>query len=387
MNEILSSQTFLLTLTLAVYLGSMWLYKKVRFALLHPLIVSMGVLILFLKLSGIPYDLFMKQIQIIDFMLGLSVVALGYLLHEQISQIKGNVIAIVTAIVTGSAVGILSVALIARAMGAEQAVIASLEPKSVTTAIALNVSAQSGGIPALTAVVVILVGIFGGVAGPFILKKIGVESKIAKGLAMGAAAHAMGTARAMQLGAVEGAISGLAPGALDALLMRFCELLMSLPSLILVLFLQAVWGKPTPTSIAVVLALTSWMTLAKLVRSEVRRIRESDYILSAKIMGADFTYLLQKYLLPNLISPAMFMVVSSFGQAIIAETTLSFLGLGLPVSQVSWGSLLSLSKNALLSNQWWMILLPGLVLVTTLVCITELGEYARARNNRLQSNL
>ena len=205
MNEILSSQTFLLTLTLAVYLGSMWLYKKVRFALLHPLIVSMGVLILFLKLSGIPYDLFMKQIQIIDFMLGLSVV-------EQISQIKGNVIAIVTAIVTGSAVGILSVALIARAMGAEQAVIASLEPKSVTTAIALNVSAQSGGIPALTAVVVILVGIFGGVAGPFILKKIGVESKIAKGLAMGAAAHAMGTARAMQLGAVEGAISGLAIG-------------------------------------------------------------------------------------------------------------------------------------------------------------------------------
>ena len=186
---------------------------------------------------------------------------------------------------------------------------------------------------------------------------------------------------------VYGAISGLAPGALDALLMRFCELLMSLPSLILVLFLQAVWGKPTPTSIAVVLALTSWMTLAKLVRSEVRRIRESDYILSAKIMGADFTYLLQKHLLPNLISPAMFMVVSSFGQAIIAETTLSFLGLGLPVSQVSWGSLLSLSKNALLSNQWWMILLPGLVLVTTLVCITELGEYARARNNRLQSNL
>ena len=189
------------------------------------------------------------------------------------------------------------------------------------------------------------------------------------------------------LALVYGAISGLAPGALDALLMRFCELLMSLPSLILVLFLQAVWGKPTPTSIAVVLALTSWMTLAKLVRSEVRRIRESDYILSAKIMGADFTYLLQKHLLPNLISPAMFMVVSSFGQAIIAETTLSFLGLGLPVSQISWGSLLSLSKNALLSNQWWMILLPGLVLVTTLVCITELGEYARARNNRLQSNL
>ena len=212
MNEILSSQTFLLTLTLAVYLGSMWLYKKVRFALLHPLIVSMGVLILFLKLSGIPYDLFMKQIQIIDFMLGLSVVALGYVLHDQIYNIRGNVISIVIAIVTGSAVGILSVALIARWMGAEPAVVASLEPKSVTTAIALSLSANSGGIPALTSVVVIVVGVFGGIVGPWVLRKVGVESRIAKGLAMGAAAHAMGTARAMELGAVEGAISGLAIG-------------------------------------------------------------------------------------------------------------------------------------------------------------------------------
>lgn len=189
------------------------------------------------------------------------------------------------------------------------------------------------------------------------------------------------------LAVVYGAVSGLAPRWADTVLMRFCELLMSLPSLILVLFLQAIWGQPSPTSIAVVIALTAWMPLAKLVRSEVRQIRESDYILAAKIMEADFGYLLRKHLLPNLISPAMFMVVSSFGQAIIAETTLSFLGLGLPVSQVSWGSLLSLSKNALLSNQWWMILLPGLVLVTTLVCITELGEYVRFRNNRLQSNL
>lgn len=188
------------------------------------------------------------------------------------------------------------------------------------------------------------------------------------------------------LAVVYGAVSGLAPRWADAVLMRFCELLMSLPSLILVLFLQAIWGQPSPTSIAVVIALTAWMPLAKLVRSEVRQIRESDYILAARIMKADFGYLLRKHLLPNLISPAMFMVVSSFGQAIIAETTLSFLGLGLPVSQVSWGSLLSLSKNALLSNQWWMILLPGLVLVTTLVCITELGEYVRFRNNRLQSN-
>lgn len=212
MNEIFSSQAFLLTLTLSVYLGSLWLYRKTRFALLHPLLVAIAVLILFLKLTGVEYAVFMRGTQIIDFMLGLSVVALGYLLHDQIARIRGNVLSIVTAITVGSAVGIVSVALIARWMGAEQAIVASLAPKSVTTAIALSVSANSGGIPALTSVVVIIVGIFGGVAGPFILKKIGVESHIARGLAMGAAAHAVGTARAMELGAIEGAISGLAIG-------------------------------------------------------------------------------------------------------------------------------------------------------------------------------
>ncbi|MDO5384140.1 MAG: LrgB family protein, partial [Rikenellaceae bacterium] len=177
-----------------------------------PIFVSIVVLIAFLRLSGIEYEHYMRQTQVIDFLLGLSVVALGYILHDQIYNIRGNVISIVVAILVGSAVGIVSVALIARWMGAEPAVVASLEPKSVTTAIALSVSANSGGIPALTSVAVIVVGVFGGIVGPWVLRRVGVESRIAKGLAMGAAAHALGTARAMELGAVEGAISGLAIG-------------------------------------------------------------------------------------------------------------------------------------------------------------------------------
>lgn len=212
MQELINSQIFLLTLTVGVYLGAIQLRRKINCALLHPVFVSILVLIGFIRLTGIEYEHYMRQTQIIDFMLGLSVVALGYILHDQIYNIRGNVISIVMAILVGSAVGIVSVALIARWMGAEPAVVASLEPKSVTTAIALSVSANSGGIPALTSVVVIVVGVFGGIVGPWVLKKIGVESRIAKGLAMGAAAHALGTARAMELGAVEGAISGLAIG-------------------------------------------------------------------------------------------------------------------------------------------------------------------------------
>ncbi len=212
MNEIIGSQIFLLTLTVGVYLGAVWLRRRVGWALLHPILVSMAVLIAFVRLTGIEYDHYMRQTQSIDFLLGLSVVALGYVLHDQIHNIRGNVVSIVVSILVGSAVGIVSVVLIARWMGAEPAVVASLEPKSVTTAIALSLSEASGGIPALTSVVVIAVGVFGGIVGPWVLRKVGVESRIARGLAMGAAAHAMGTARAMELGAVEGAISGLAIG-------------------------------------------------------------------------------------------------------------------------------------------------------------------------------
>lgn len=181
MNEIIYSQIFLLTLTVGVYLGAVQLRRRVNCALLHPILVSVAALIAFVKLTGMPYEHYMRQTQIIDFLLGLSVVALGYVLHDQIYNIRGNVISIVIAIVTGSAVGILSVALIARWMGAEPAVVASLEPKSVTTAIALSLSANSGGIPALTSVVVIVVGVFGGIVGPWVLRKVGVESRDRQG--------------------------------------------------------------------------------------------------------------------------------------------------------------------------------------------------------------
>ena len=106
MNEIIYSQNILLTQTVGVYLGAVQLRRRVNCALLHPILVSVAVLIAFVKLTGMPYEHYMRQTQIIDFLLGLSVVALGYVLHDQIYNIRGNVISIVIAIVTGSAVGI-----------------------------------------------------------------------------------------------------------------------------------------------------------------------------------------------------------------------------------------------------------------------------------------
>ncbi len=186
---------------------------------------------------------------------------------------------------------------------------------------------------------------------------------------------------------VYGTVSGLAGERVSDLMMRFAEMIMSVPSILLVLFLQAIWGTASPTSIAVVIAVTSWMNISKVVRSEVRQIRNSDYILAARTMEAPFWYLLLRHLVPNFISSIMFMVVTNIGQAMLTESTLSFLGLGLPLTTVSWGSLMSMSQNVLLSGCWWMILIPGLVLVTTLVCITNIGECIRRENNRIYSNL
>jgi predicted murein hydrolase (TIGR00659 family) len=222
----ISNEVFLLMFVMGTFLLGVFIYKKTKITLLQPLLISMLIIIPFLKITGIDYPTFYQQTRILNFMLGPSVVALGYVLYEQIEQIHGNVISILTAVFVGSLVGIFSVVLIGRIMGADHILIASLAPKSVTTPIAISLSEKSGGVPALTAAFVVICGIFGGLVGPIILRSIGIKSKIAKGLAMGSSAHALGTARAMEMGAVEGAISGLAigiMGIMTALLIPFAE--------------------------------------------------------------------------------------------------------------------------------------------------------------------
>ncbi|WP_251620060.1 LrgB family protein [Odoribacter lunatus] len=212
MESLLNSEVFILTLVVGVYLCAVWLYRKTRLALLHPVLISIPVLTAITRVLGISYESFEQGSRIITFLLGPSVVVLGYLLYEQVACLKENMISILTAVFVGSVVGILSVIYIAAFFDADRILIASLQPKSVTTPIAISIAAKSGGIPAITAIVVIVVGIFGSITGPFVLNKLGITSKIAKGLAMGAAAHGLGTARAMELGTIEGAISGLAIG-------------------------------------------------------------------------------------------------------------------------------------------------------------------------------
>ena len=184
-----------------------------------------------------------------------------------------------------------------------------------------------------------------------------------------------------------GAVSGSAPKWADTLLMRFTDLLISVPGLLVIILLQAILGKADVLSLSLVIGITSWTAVAKVVRTEVLRLRGSEYVIASKCMGGGFFHVLWKHLTPNFISSIMFMVVMNIRNAIIAESTLSFMGIGLPVGVISWGSMLSLAEQALLTNAWWMIVIPGVFLLVTLLCITSIGNYMRKKVNRRQSNL
>ena len=186
---------------------------------------------------------------------------------------------------------------------------------------------------------------------------------------------------------VYGSVSGIAPGWLDALMMRFTEIFLSVPGLLLVLFLQAILGQAGVLTLSIVIGLTSWAAIAKVIRTEVRQIRSSEYVVASRCMGGKFFHILRHHLAPNFIASIMFMVVMNVRGAIGAESTLSFMGMGLPLEVISWGSMLSLSEKALLTGSWWIILIPGTFLVTLLMCLTNIGNYLRQSTSRKESNL
>lgn len=179
------------------------------------------------------------------------------------------------------------------------------------------------------------------------------------------------------IGSLYGCLAALCPAWLEDLLLRGAELLLSLPGILLAILLQAALGQASIWTLCLVIGGTSWMEIAKIVRSEVRGLREREYILAARSMGGGFFYLLFRHFVPAFFSSIAFQVVSGIGGAIGLEATLSFLGIGLPVEAVSWGSLLQASQRALLTGQWWMILIPGAVLVLCLLSFLRVAEALR----------
>lgn len=209
-NTLFNSDILWLTLTVGIFCLGSALFRHTKIMVLHPALITFIAVIALLKCFGVEYEAYRHATGILDFALGMSVVSLGYLLYEQSDKIRGRLLPVAVSTIVGCLIGIFSVIYIALAFGAEREIVTSIAPKSVTVPIAVSVAEPLGGIVAVTSVVVFCVGIFGSLCGDWILTRCGIKDKMAKGFALGSAAHGIGTARAIELGAVEGALSGLA---------------------------------------------------------------------------------------------------------------------------------------------------------------------------------
>ena len=210
MNNVLSSSLFFgVTVSLLTYWIGMLLKKRFRSPLFNPLLISVVLTILILLLSGTDYSTYNEGARYLSYFLTPSTVCLAIPLYHQLDILKRNWKAVVFGVAAGTLASLVSILLLSMAFGLTHEQYVTLLPKSITTAIALGVSTELGGIAAVTSACVVITGILGNAIAETVLKFAHIEDPIAKGLACGTSAHAIGTAKAMELGALEGAMSSL----------------------------------------------------------------------------------------------------------------------------------------------------------------------------------
>ena len=210
MTELLqSSSAWGVLLTLAAFALGTWISRRTGKAFCNPLLLGSLAVILFLSLSGIPYEDYRASAAPVSWLLTPATVALAIPLYEQWELLRKNAFAILAGILAGTLTSLLSLAGLALLFHLDRSFAASLLPKSVTTAIAMDVAETLGGRAALASAFVILTGIFGNISAEGLCRLCRITNPIARGVGIGTASHAVGTARALQMGQTEGAISGL----------------------------------------------------------------------------------------------------------------------------------------------------------------------------------
>ncbi|MEL0437655.1 LrgB family protein [Phycobacter sp. K97] len=208
-----ASPLFHLTLTLVAFQAASLLFERMgRNPLLNPVLGAVLIVVAILVLTGTDYGTYFEGAQFVHFLLGPATVALAVPLYRQWHRVRRSALAIAVSLVAGSLTAILSAVCVAWILGGSEAVLASLAPKSVTAPVAMGIAEKLGGLPSLTAVLVIVTGILGAMLGPKLLDMTGIVDWRARGLAIGTASHGIGTARALQVNETAGAFSGLAMG-------------------------------------------------------------------------------------------------------------------------------------------------------------------------------
>ena len=203
------SMFFGAVISIATYLLGMAVKKKFRFAICNPLLISIALTIAVLVLTGVDYDTYNESAKYLSYFLTPATVCLAIPLYEQLETLKKNWKAIIIVITSGVLASLVSILAMVVLFELSHEEYVTLLPKSITTAIGMDVSAELGGYVSITVAVIIITGVLGNVIGEAVLKLFRITDPVAKGIALGTASHAIGTSKAMELGEVEGALSSL----------------------------------------------------------------------------------------------------------------------------------------------------------------------------------
>ena len=212
MSALWESPFFGVTLTILAYWAGCKIQKRTGLVICNGLVLAVMMIIAVLAVFDIPYAAYNAGGSLINLFLGPATVCLAVTIYSQMDLLKKNLLPILAGCAAGAVTSVLSIWGLCRLFGLDEAMTASLLPKSVTTPIAISVSEAHGGIGSITVVAVVLTGIFGSITAPLLIRLFRVREPLAAGLAIGACSHAVGTSRALELGETEGAMSGLAIG-------------------------------------------------------------------------------------------------------------------------------------------------------------------------------
>lgn len=213
MNDLFQNSLFAgVTLSLVAYFIGAELKKRFHIGLLNPLLISIAVSIAVLAAGGISYDVYNEGAKYLSWLLTPATVCLAIPLYDQLEQLRSNFAAVICGLLAGTVTSLSTVFVLSKLWGLSHTEYVTLLPKSITTAIGMGVSEELGGYVTITVAVIVITGVLGNMFGALICRLFHITEPISKGLALGASAHAIGTARALEMGEVEGAMSGLAIG-------------------------------------------------------------------------------------------------------------------------------------------------------------------------------
>ena len=210
MSELLGDSLFFgVVVSVLAYQAGLWIKRKWKLAVFNPLLISIFLVIEVLLIFDVDYERYNEGAKYLSYLLTPATVCLAIPLYEQLEQLKKNAKAIAAGILSGVLSSLVSVLALAAAFGLSHEEYVTLLPKSITTAIGMGVSEELGGIVTITVAVIIVTGVLGNIIAELVCKIFRIHEPVAKGIAIGSASHAIGTAKAMEMGEVEGAMSSL----------------------------------------------------------------------------------------------------------------------------------------------------------------------------------